>query len=73
MKQVDIRRLEKTVKLYRKIEDILDKAYESIHKQPEEFVNFGQKKTYEEVEDMLKSAILERKWMEGKINAFKEL
>ena len=73
MKQADIKRLEKAVELYKKIEVVLDKACDSIDNQPREYFYRGEQTTYHLVKEMFHTAISERKYIEGKINAFKEL
>lgn len=72
MKQTDINRLEKVVGLYKKIEAVLDKACDSIDNQPREHFYRGEQTTYHLVKEMYETAIRERKYIEGKINAFKE-
>jgi len=73
MKQTDIKRLEKAVELYKKIEAVLDKACDSIESQPTEYFFRGEQTTSRLVKEMYEAAIRERKYIEGKINAFKEL
>ena len=73
MKQTDIKRLEKAAELYRKIEAVLDKACDSIESQPTEYFYGGEQTTYRLVKEMYESAIRERRYIEGKVNAFKEL
>jgi len=73
MKQVDIKRLEKVVELYKKIEGILDKATDSLDAQPTEYFFGGDTTTYRLVKDMYSDAIQQRKYIEGKIRAFREL
>lgn len=73
MKQTDIKRLEKVVELYEKIEAVLEKACDSIEMQPTEYFYRGEQTTYHLVKEMYHIAIRERKYIEGKANAFKEL
>lgn len=76
MKQTDIKRLEKVVVLYQKIEDILDKTTDSIEKQPTEYFRSsigGECSTYRMVADWLTDAARTRKFIEGKIRAFKAM
>lgn len=73
MKQTDIKRLEKAVELYKKIEAVLEKACDSIEMQPTEYFYRGEQTTYHLVKEMYHTAIMERKYIEGKVNAFKEL
>ena len=73
MKQADIKRLEKAVELYKKIEAVLEKACDSIEMQPTEYFYRGEQTTYHLVKEMYHTAIRERKYIEGKVNAFKEL
>ena len=67
MKKTDIKRLEKVVDLYRKIEDLLDKTYNSVDKDcDQEYVMPGMT-TLNFVRDELKSAIENRSWIESKL------
>lgn len=73
MNKTDIKRLEKVAELYKKIEEVLDKATDSIYNQPREYFYRGEQTTYYLVNEMYETAIKERKYIEGKIRAFKEL
>ena len=74
MKKTDIRRLEKVVELYGKIEKILDQAYDSIYDNDadsSEFVMPGMSALHF-VRDERLSAMRNRKWIENKLKTIKE-
>ena len=74
MKKTDIRRLEKVVDLYNKIEKILDDAYDSIYNNDadnSEFVMPGLSALHF-VRDERLSALRNRKWIEDKLKTIKE-
>lgn len=70
MKKTDIRRLEKVVKKYREIEKLLDEAYESIWKEPTEYVGGIQTTTF--VREELNEATHNRQWIESRIKLLTE-
>jgi len=77
MKQSDIKRLEKVVEHYRKIEELLDKAYDSIEKGNIEYLEFAdqartQISTSRMTADILKDTATIRSWLEGRIKMIKE-
>lgn len=73
MKAKDIKRLEKAAVYYGKILDLLDAACESVL-DDELTGRFKNGKTiHQEVLEMYHGALNERKWLMGKIHAFKEL
>lgn len=70
MKKTDIKRLEKAVEHYMKIEDLLERTYDSTYLGDEEYVSgigAAQVTTTRLVGSMLKDAIASRKFIEGKI------
>ena len=74
MKKTDIRRLEKVVELYGKIEKILDQAYDSIYDNDadnSELVMLGISALHF-VRDERLSAMRNRKWIENKLKTIKE-
>jgi len=73
MKQSDIKKLEKVVELYKKIEALLDQVSESAYIQPTEYFNKSGATVYSITYSMYKEARLNRMYIEGKIKAFREL
>lgn len=73
MKNVDIKRLESAAKHYRQIESLLGAAYDSIDNQPKEWFFESGITTLQLVKDMLHEAVSSRRYIEGKIRAFKDL
>lgn len=71
MKKADVNRLEKAVEHYRKIEDLLGEAYESIYEGRTERV--GDATTVSMVRELLDGAINERLWVERRAQTFREL
>ena len=76
MKQADIKRLEKAVEHLQKAKDLLDKTYDSLEEQPEEYLYFGISKTrvttLDLVKEMLSSVSYDSSYIKGKIKVFKE-
>lgn len=76
MKKSDINRLKRAVLQLKQAEQNLDKVYESLWNQDAEYVRFmdGHESTTRIlVNEMLHDIILERRYMEGKIQVFEEL
>lgn len=76
MKTSDIKRLEKVVKKYKEIEELLSLAYDSTENHDDKFTFKGICPTTVSIcsliRDMHVSAVENRKYIEGKINAFKD-
>ena len=76
MKSCDIKRLEKAVKKYKEIEELLSLAYDSTDNHGDKFTFLGICQTTVNVcsliRDMYVAAVENRKYIEGKINAFKD-
>ena len=74
MKTCDIKRLEKVVKKYKEIEELLSLAYDSTEDHNDKFTFGGICPTTVSVcslvRDMLVSALENRQYVEGKIRAF---
>lgn len=76
MKASDIKRLERVVKKYKEIEELLDQTYDSTENHNDKFTFGGICPTTVSVSsiirDMLVSAVENRRYIEGKIRAFAE-
>lgn len=72
MKKTDIKRLEKALDHYDKVVQLLVQTGESIWKNGTERFPTGES-TLTQVNQMAKSAIEEKVYLAGKINAYKEL
>jgi len=76
MKTSDIKRLEKAVKKYKEIEELLSLAYDSTENHDDKFTFKGICPTTVSVcsliKDMYVTAIENRKYIEGKIRAFND-
>lgn len=74
MKQADIKRLEKAVKLYNKIGELLYKTYESVWKEELEFITTkaGSVSTLNSVSLMLEDTITVRDSVFHDLNLIKE-
>ena len=74
MKTSDIKRLEKVVKKYKEIEELLSRTYDSTDNHGDKFTLKGICPTtvsvYSLIRDMLVSAVEDREYIEGKIKAF---
>ena len=74
MKTSDIKRLEKVVKKYKEIEELLSLAYDSTENHDDKFTFKGIYPTTVSIcsliRDMHVSAVENRKYIEGKIRAF---
>lgn len=74
MKTSDIKRLEKVVKKYKEIEELLSLAYDSTENHDDKFTFKGICPTTVSIcsliRDMHVSAVENRKYIEGKIRAF---
>jgi len=73
MKQSDIKKLQKAVELYKRIEALLDQVSESAYIQPTEYFNNRGTTVYTITYNMYKEARQNRMYIEGKIKAFREL
>lgn len=77
MKSEDIKRLEKAVKKYKEIEELLSLTYDSTEDHGDNFTFAGTCQTTVSVcsliRDMYVAAVENRKYIDGKIKAFKEL
>lgn len=72
MKKTDIKRLEKALEHYDKVVQLLVQAEESIWKNGTDRFPTGES-TLTQVKQMARSAIEEKEYLAGKINAYKEL
>lgn len=72
MKKTDLKRLEKALEHYDKVVQLLVQAEESIWKNGTERFSTGES-TLTQVKQMARSAIEEKEYLAGKINAYKEL
>lgn len=75
MKQADIKRLEKVINLYDKIVGALDKTYESLWKEEDEWISFktcGDVMTRSLVKDLLDGARMQRSFVMTDLNVIKE-
>lgn len=73
MRKSDVKRLEKVVDLYRKIEDLLDKTYDSVYDDSgcdEEYVMPGMS-VLNFVRDERLTALRNRQWIEAKLKTIK--
>lgn len=76
MKVSIIKKLERAVLYYQQVERCLEKASDMAYKEPTEYFRFldgRSEPTYRLINEMWGDAISERKHIEGKIRAFKEL
>ena len=75
MKQKDIKRLERAIQYYEKVEHCLEEAYDSLGNQPTEHFQYTESSSdtvTHLVHEMLVDAIQSRKYIEGKVRVFKE-
>ena len=76
MKQTDIKRLERAVDHLQKAKELLEKTYDSLERQPDEYLYLGLSKTRVTtatlVIEMLNSLSYDKSYISGKVKVFKE-
>ena len=72
MRKIDIKKLEHAVRYYEQVERCLGAAVDSLEKQPTEYFTYYGITMTTLVNDMLKEAIHNRKYLEGKVKVLKE-
>lgn len=77
MRKSDIRNLEKVVRKYKEIEDLLEKTEESVYKDNDKFTFEGIEPATVSVSSLISEmesdAKVQRTYIEGKIKCFKEM
>ena len=76
MKQTDIKRLERAVDHLQKAKELLEKTYDSLERQPDEYLYLGLSKTRVTtaslVNEMLSSLSYDKSYISCKVKVFKE-